>query len=226
MYAVFARTPLIAMGGSWNQMVGGQGNDTYVVRDGSYIVTKQAGQGYDRVEAWRDWTIDANVEELALKGSAVNAIGGASNDVLIGNAVGNGLYGNAGDDTLDGGGGVDYLAGGTGADVFRIASLLEGGDRIADFEVANDRIQVSSSGFRGVLPVGSLADAAAASNGEARFIANATGSATANEWQFVFDTSAKKLWFDADGTGSGQSTLVAEILTDVTLQAQMIAVAA
>ncbi|MBY0332901.1 MAG: hypothetical protein K2X49_19760 [Acetobacteraceae bacterium] len=217
---------LDVMGGTWNMAVGGAGNDVYVVRDGACIVVEQAGQGHDRVEAWRDWTIDANIEALFLKGSAVNAFGGVAGDLLVGNAIGNGLYGNAGNDTLDGGAGADWLQGGAGSDVFRIASLADAGDIIADFEVANDRIELSSAGFGGILPVGNLADAAAAPNDEVRFVANATGAATANGWQFIKDTATRKLWFDADGTGSQQATLVAEFTNSVTLEAHMIAIAA
>lgn len=68
------------------------------------------------------------------------------------------LYGGLGNDILDGGGGRDILFGSAGADIYRFSSLSDSyrdsernfSDRIADFDVFSDRIDVSALGFRGL----------------------------------------------------------------------------
>ncbi|MET1412350.1 M10 family metallopeptidase C-terminal domain-containing protein [Roseibium sp. HPY-6] len=62
------------------------------------------------------------------------AIGGAGNDLLIGTDLG---------ETLDGGAGLDTLVGGGGADTF-VLSHDDFADIIADFEVGEDRLDLSS----------------------------------------------------------------------------------
>ena len=78
--------------------------------------------------------------------------GGAGADTLTGGSGNDRLIGNDGDDRLDGGPGHDALTGGSGADVF----VFSGGrDRITDFDVALDMIEIQSS----LLPEG-VSDAA------------------------------------------------------------------
>jgi parallel beta-helix repeat protein len=79
-------------------------------------------------------------------------------DTLLGLAGNDSLSGGAGDDRLDGGAGVDTLSGGSGADTFVFSSRLDSyrnynagganlGDLITDFDVAQDRIDLSALGF-------------------------------------------------------------------------------
>ena len=95
-------------------LVGGAGNDTYVVDNLGDVVTENAGEGTDMVQASASHTLSANVENLNLTGTA--AINGT------GNALDNVLNGNAGANVLDGGLGNDSMAGGAGNDSYVVDS--------------------------------------------------------------------------------------------------------
>ncbi len=70
------------------------------------------------------------------------ALGGAGNDDLSGGLGADILDGGLGDDTLSGGLGFDVLSGGDGADVFEITPALLTYDRITDFKLGEDRIDL------------------------------------------------------------------------------------
>jgi Ca2+-binding RTX toxin-like protein len=99
-------------------MRGGFGDDTYVVDHPGDIVDEAGGSGIDTVETTINYTLGADFENLALRGSA--AISGTGNDlanVMTGNVGDNTLSGLGGDDALGGGMGADKLLGGDGNDV-------------------------------------------------------------------------------------------------------------
>jgi Ca2+-binding RTX toxin-like protein len=105
-------------GGAGNDSLsGGLGNDTYVVDSAGDIVTENANEGSDIVQASITYTLGANVENLTLTGAAaINGTGNALGNILVGNAANNILLGGGGDDYLQGGAGNDYLDGGAGND--------------------------------------------------------------------------------------------------------------
>ena len=91
-------------------MVGGAGNDTYVVDATGDVVTEQAGEGTDTVQSGVSYTLGAEVENLTLTGHRCDqrhrqcarqhadrqqrqqhADGGAGNDTMVGGA-GNDTY--------------------------------------------------------------------------------------------------------------------------------------
>ncbi|WP_373860962.1 calcium-binding protein, partial [Azotobacter vinelandii] len=95
--------------------------------------------------------------------------GDAGNNALLGTSAAETLLGHAGNDTLDGAGGDDILVGGAGrdtltggagADLFRFDALSDSqrnyttgdnqGDRIVDFSVGEDKLDVSALGFTGL----------------------------------------------------------------------------
>ena len=99
-------------------MIGGAGNDTYVVDDAGDVVTEAADEGTDTVQSSISYTLGANVENLTLTGSAdINGTG---------NALDNIITGNVGDNVLTGGlatirsmaAGADTMVGGTGNDTY------------------------------------------------------------------------------------------------------------
>jgi Ca2+-binding RTX toxin-like protein len=99
-------------------MVGGAGDDSYVVDSGLDVIVENASEGTDTVVTAVSYTLGVNLENLTLH-PAVGAINGTGNDlanVLTGNVANNALNGGLGNDTLLGGAGNDTLDGGLGAD--------------------------------------------------------------------------------------------------------------
>jgi Ca2+-binding RTX toxin-like protein len=97
-------------------MMGGSGNDTYLVENaGDMTIELPQGQvdggGTDSVQSSISWALQANVENLTLTGSGtINATGNSLANVLKGNGANNYLNGSSGADTMSGGGGNDtYL---------------------------------------------------------------------------------------------------------------------
>ena len=89
-------------------MIGGAGNDTYVVDNTADVVTENPSEGTDLVQSSVTYTLAANVENLTLTGTtAINGTGNALDNVLTGNTAANTLTGGAGNDTLSGGTGAD-----------------------------------------------------------------------------------------------------------------------
>ena len=141
-------------------------------------------------------------------GQVANVTGTNNADSIRGDAKANLLLSGGGNDTISGAGGDDTIAGGAGADTISLGSgrdtvvfnrASEGGDLIIDFHGREDHIAFSASGFGvnpGVLPA-------------SEFAANRAGLANRAEAQFVYDTDGGQLYFDADGTGAGQSVLLA-----------------
>ncbi|WP_024695869.1 glycosyl hydrolase family 28-related protein [Pseudomonas syringae] len=87
--------------------------------------------------------------------------GTGSNDVINGNAGADRIDGGAGADTITGGADADTLTGGAGADVFIYTSRLDSyrnynasspkqSDTLTDFNVTEDRIDLSGIGVRGL----------------------------------------------------------------------------
>lgn len=111
--------------GGADSMSGGNGNDIYVVENAGDTTTELAGGGTDTIQAYLDWTLAANVENLTLMGSIANGIGNSLDNVLTGNSAANELNGGAGNDVLNGGTGADRMIGGTGDDTFYVDSTSD-----------------------------------------------------------------------------------------------------
>lgn len=88
-------------------MIGLLGNDYYFVDSAADKAVEGAGAGTDTVESSVSFTLVANVENLALVGSAVKGIGNALANLLTGNAAANILNGGSGADRMSGGAGND-----------------------------------------------------------------------------------------------------------------------
>jgi Ca2+-binding RTX toxin-like protein len=95
-------------------MIGGFGNDVYVVDNVADTINETIDAGIDIVQSSIDYDLRnaANVENLLLVGpDAFDGIGNALDNTLFGNLVGN---------SLDGGLGVDRMVGGQGDDFYVI----------------------------------------------------------------------------------------------------------
>ncbi len=85
-----------------NALTGGQGNDTYVLSAGDTVV-ELAGEGIDTVQTGSSVTLEANVENLTVTGSAL--LTGTGNEL---------------DNVLQADGSISVLAGGDGNDTYLI----------------------------------------------------------------------------------------------------------
>jgi len=226
-------------GGSGNDtLYGGQGDDIYVVDSAGDTVVEAAGEGTDRVSSSITLTLSDNVENLMLTGSAsIDGTGNAADNVLSGNSADNVLMGLSGNDTLNGGSGNDTLYGGDGNDMLFGGSgndTLYGGDgmnwlrggagqdffvfdtapgagnvnRIVDFSHSeNDRIQFSRGQFASFPHLGELTS-------DAFYAAAGAMEGHDASDRVIYDTSAGKLYYDADGAGGLAATLIAIIGTN------------
>jgi Ca2+-binding RTX toxin-like protein len=194
--------------------------------------TVDGGDGLDEVDFRSGPAI-----QLALDGSFESG-GGALGDVYVGvervlgsgqgddirgDALANQLLGQAGADRLDGadgadmirgGLGIDTLTGGLGNDNFRFLSLAEAGDVITDFSNVvgnNDNMKILASAFGGGLVAGALA--------ATQFQSRADNLAQDADDRFIFRTTDRTLWFDADGNGAGAAVLVADLQAGAVMRA-------
>ena len=140
--------------------------------------------------------------------------GNSSANQLLGQAGADAIDGAAGAELIRGGLGVDTLTGGTGNDSFRFQTLAEVGDIITDFSNAggnDDKFQLVASAFGGGLVAGALA--------ATQFQSRADNVAQDANDRFIFRTTDRTLWFDADGTGAGAAVLVADLQAGATMTA-------
>ena len=102
-------------------MIGGTGNDTYIVDNAGDVVTEAVGEGTDTVFATVSYTLAAGseVETLSVNvATGLTLTGNELNNTIIGNAGNDTLIGGAGNDTLNGGAGADTMIGGAGNDTY------------------------------------------------------------------------------------------------------------
>lgn len=114
-------------------LIGGKGNDTYVVDSTVDVITEAVDEGVDTVQSYVNLTLGNNLENLTLAGGRVfNATGNALNNTLTGNALSNTLIGGLGDDILVGDFGNDTLTGSAGADRFSFNIRNQGVNTLTD----------------------------------------------------------------------------------------------
>jgi trimeric autotransporter adhesin len=98
------------LGAGIDSLIGGNGDDVFIVDDALDIVQESALGGTDRVESSAySYTLSAEIENLTLIGSGVRGYG---------NSLANTIKGNIGNNTIDGGLGADTMSGGLGNDVY------------------------------------------------------------------------------------------------------------
>jgi Ca2+-binding RTX toxin-like protein len=131
--------------------------------------------------------------------------GAGGSDTLYGSEGDDSLDGGAGDDVLFGGAGRDVLTGGSGRDVFVFDTSPSGTmDRIADFSVAEDRIQLDRSVFGGFGASVKLTTGSMASSGGA---------------EVLYNSATGDLSYDADGLGGGAAVKFAVLAPGLALSA-------
>lgn len=116
------------------------------------------------------------------------------------------LFGGLGNDTLTGGNGKDALTGGFNSDAFVFGALAECGDTITDFAAAlgnDDVIWITAAAFGGGLVAGALS--------LAQMQVSLDNVAVDTSVRFIFNSTDKSLWFDANGSAAGGLTMVADL---------------
>jgi Ca2+-binding RTX toxin-like protein len=208
---------LLVGGAGADRLIGGRGADLYVVDALDIVIDTE---GMDTIQSGGAVALAPGIEALVLTGRA--DVAGSGNDLgnlivgnhganlLSGGGGGDTIRGGAGDDTLAGGAGADLLSGGPGADVIRLAAAAEGGDELLGFDGRQDLVELSAAGFGGGLRAGMdlLADG--------RYVESIGNQATAapGTGQFILETGARLLWWDADGTGAGFAAVLVLRLGD------------
>ena len=141
IYGGSGNDTLNAEGSGVDNLFGGMDNDVYIVYTTADILVENPNEGIDIVRSSASYTLDANVENLLLTGTAsVNGTGNNLNNQITGNSRNN---------TLNGGGGNDTLTGGVGSNQFLFNTPLAtaGVDRITDFYIHSDTIILDKSVF-------------------------------------------------------------------------------
>jgi len=129
-------------GSGIDTLIGGSGNDSYFVDTATDRIIEAAGGGLDTVLSLAaTYSLAAEVENLALAGSAVRGIGNSLDNTITGTGRTNSLSGGSGNDWLIGGSGSDSLIGGYGNDTLGVDTssdkIFESAGQGYDFAVAS-----------------------------------------------------------------------------------------
>ena len=137
----------------------------------------------DTVSSKITHTLSANVENLTLTGTAaINATGNGLANVITGNSAAN------------------QLTSGTGNDIFKF--ITKGpSDKITDYNVANDTVQLENAAFTALTTTGTL---------NASQFKIGTKALDANDF-IIYNKTAGTLLYDADGSGAAAATQIATI---------------
>ncbi len=188
--------------GGADRMSGGLGNDQYSVDNVGDKVIEASNGGSDTVRAVVNYSLTGQyVETLQLLGNA-NLTG-------TGNSQANTLTGNLGNNVLNGGLGNDVLRGDEGADTFLFNTAVGANnvDTIADFTVGDDMIRLDRSIFSTIAAKGALTSDAF----------EVGTDATSASTRIIYDPGTGDLFYDADGSGSGQRVQFATLSTNLAL---------
>ncbi|WP_095091583.1 CAP domain-containing protein [Mesorhizobium sophorae] len=191
--------------GGADTMSGSTGNDTYYVDNAGDHVVELNGQGTDNVQAHVSFNLSGQeLENLALRSAAsINGTGNSTANIITGNSGANVINGLLGNDTL---------SGSTGNDSFLFTTALNAStnvDRITDFSVADDTIQVDNAIFAALGGNGTLtAD---------QFVKNTTGLAADGNDHIIYETDTGWLYYDSNGSAAGGSTHFATLAANLAL---------
>ncbi|MEQ1953265.1 S8 family serine peptidase [Mesorhizobium yinganensis] len=197
-------------GGAGDLLRGLGGNDVYIVRSAATVIVETSTQGTaDRVSAAVDYGLGAGVRVEQI---TTTASSGTSGIDLTGNEIAQSMTGNAGSNIVDGKGGNDTLTGLGGKDFFVFSSALGASnvDKITDFNVADDTIQLENAVFTALTSTGVLA--------AALFKDNFLAPIDADD-RIIYNSNSGSLFYDADGAGGAAAVKFATLSTGLALTA-------
>jgi Ca2+-binding RTX toxin-like protein len=193
--------------------------------EGSDSLTLATGHWGETIDTTKINTITLvdNLENLyanATGETQLNLTGNALNNQIYGNQANNIINGGAGNDWLAGNGGGDTLIGGAGKDAFDLGNYYgdNGVSTVTDFVHGTDVLgfwyggsdvalaggkdtTVNADDFAGLV----AASAFHSGNG-------AAAAATTEDQRYLYDTSNGYLYYDADGNGSSEAVVIAQVL--------------
>lgn len=152
----------------------------------------------------------AGNDAIYAKGGNDRLNGMAGNDKLFGGLGNDFITGGLGRDFLVGGLGNDILSGGAGKDsfVFNTApNSVNNCDTITDFNSTDDTIRLDNAVFKQL--TSATFDATTHVLSTNNFVANSSGTAQDSDDFIVYETDTGKLYYDADGNGSGAAVQIA-----------------
>ncbi|QDM41011.1 calcium-binding protein [Altererythrobacter sp. TH136] len=195
--------------GRGDTLSGGAGDDIYRVFSSNFSGSKTAsGQGdqiietvnagTDTVYTSANYVLQANVENLIAADQNFQ-----TNLTLVGNTLNNSISGSAGNNVLVGSTGRDFLTGLGGADTFHFAEMgVDDADTIQDFFAGQgDKISLDVGVFTGF---GASIDGSEFQLGTV---------ATGNQATILYDQATGRLFYDADGAGTGSDAVLFAQLT-------------
>jgi Ca2+-binding RTX toxin-like protein len=188
-----------------NRLSGGAGDDIYIITQSGDSVVENSGAGTDTVQAAISYSLGRYVENLLLTGSGdINGTGNSGANSITGNSGNNTLKGGGGADSLSGGAGSDILTGGSGDDAFYFFEAPgANADHIRDF-AWGEQLYLDDLAHPGIGAEGTFAP-----NDERFFAAPGASSGADATDRVIYDTAAGRLYYDADGSGAGESALIA-----------------
>ena len=206
-------------GGSGNDtLTGGAGSDTYIVDSSADLIRETATSttDIDTVRAAMTYTLSDKLERLTLTGTGNtkgngNALenvitGNTGNNVMAGGAGEDTLFGGDGNDTLFGSAGDDRLTGGNGNDWFMFNAISSTNrDTVTDFIKGTDKIVLDDDVYA-KLGTGTLSGKTV----DAGNYRVGTKAGDSNDY-LIYDPATDKLYYDADGNGSGVAKHIATI---------------
>jgi Ca2+-binding RTX toxin-like protein len=194
-------------------MVGGMGDDTYVVDNTADRITEDSLGGVDAVQTSVSYTLGVFVENLTLTGTgAISGTGNDGNNLIVGNSAAN---------TINGAAGADVLRGGAGDDTYIIdAAGALGGDRV--ITVITDSIEEAANA--GIDSVYSSVGYTLPENVENLYLTDPGR----NAWEVLHSQLVYQLWYTEteyrrwqyiDGFGNGLDNVITGGLRDNWLDA-------
>lgn len=208
------------MYGQWgtDRLYGGLGDDRLIGGADADLIDGGEGidtAGYDRPAvaylgaSWLNSGEAAGDQYISIE----NLWGSRYNDVLVGDANNNRIDGDDGEDVLSGGAGNDVLAGDSmfwvdehARDVFVFDTALNGltnVDRVLDFDVGEDMIQLDRNIFGGFV----------------QSVSFANNVANSFQAQLIYKQATGELFYDADGLGRGMAVKFAVFTNHAALTA-------
>ncbi|MDQ6437212.1 calcium-binding protein [Mesorhizobium sp. LHD-90] len=194
--------------GGADTLTGRAGNDSYSVYNAGAVIVEIGGEGNDRVCAGVNFVLASGVSAEYLNTTSLHAVYAVN---LTGNEIRQLVRGNDGANVLDGAGGSDVLFGMGGSDTFRFSTALGGDniDRIMDFSVADDQIELDDAIFSALGP-GAL--------GASAFKDNILAPRDADD-RIIYNSNTGSLFYDADGLGGAAAVKFAILSTGLALTA-------